>query len=839
MKFKGFIGASYQLDSLNVDAQACVNLYPEIIESGAGKAAQVAYLRGTPGLEGILEVGDGPLRLVHVDSIGRIFVVSGNRIFRAIPLADWELKIKPTAYADAVDIDQDPGGDVDTTAHSLTVTGHGYYTGLKVHLASTGSLPTGLTVETDYWVIVVNNNSFKLATSLANAVAGTNLLLADRGAGVMSVLPQIPGYVTGIRVGDIDVADDELTASDHDLYTGLKVRLSVVGPVPTGLALLTDYYVIRTSNGAFKLATSIASASAGTADVDITEVSSDEWMAQLLTATGEDGGDPFTMSTNTGEVRAASMSFGGDGTDSSTIFVDGANNYLFRDDDGDTTLDVLGGLPFAEIVFNLTDDVTVASTTDVDNLTDGGTLTLTDSTSDFGSPSAIPTSQIWIHFYTLNAKDYKMVIRAGMGASLTTEQFVYYMKYGFYPGKFIVYNNFSQFGVIPGALVPVPRSQFTFTGGGASESAITVAAADPTGPFTAEELTGLEYGSVPTATDIVWSDGYFILSEGNTNRFRVSGLQDFNIDTLSFASSEGSPDIVLALEILNRYLYVFNEKTTEVYANTGNADFPFERIQGGFIEVGCAAAGSVVKAGSSICFLGRSVDGEGIVYALDGLQPQRISTHAIEQAIRSYADTSAATAYSYQSGGHAFYVLNFDEATWVYDFSSRLWHQRAYTNAGVLERHRAQHCAYALAHKVHLVGDYETNKLYAMSEDVYSDDGDAITRLRAFPYVSNGRNRVFCSSLQIDMETGVGLDGGVQGSNPTVMLDWSNDNGNTWSSESWALADAGSGQIGDHTKRVIWNRLGSFRSRVFRIKITDPVKVRLIDADIEIEGGSN
>ncbi len=89
------------------------------------------------------------------------------------------------------------------------------------------------------------------------------------------------------------------------------------------------------------------------------------------------------------------------------------------------------------------------------------------------------------------------------------------------------------------------------------------------------------------------------------------------------------------------------------------------------------------------------------------------------------------------------------------------------------------------------------------------------------------------------MEVGIGLDGDVQGSDPAVMLDWSNDGGHTWSSESWALADAGSGEIGDYSKRVIWNRLGSFRQRVFRVKITDPVKIRLIDAQIEVESGTS
>lgn len=48
MIFPGFIGPTYQSRSLIADAEQCVNLYPEIVESGAGKNKVVLY--GTPGL---------------------------------------------------------------------------------------------------------------------------------------------------------------------------------------------------------------------------------------------------------------------------------------------------------------------------------------------------------------------------------------------------------------------------------------------------------------------------------------------------------------------------------------------------------------------------------------------------------------------------------------------------------------------------------------------------------------------------------------------------------------------------------------------------------------------
>ncbi len=353
------------------------------------------------------------------------------------------------------------------------------------------------------------------------------------------------------------------------------------------------------------------------------------------------------------------------------------------------------------------------------------------------------------------------------------------------------------------------------------------------------DFSAFGYASVSNATHVINIDGYFIFCKSNSNQFHVSDINSLNVSALSFASAEGDPDNILAIIDNQRDLWVLGERATEVYTNTGNADFPFERVQGGFIEKGIAAKFSLAKIDNIIFWLGRDHSGQGIVYAAQGLTPQRISTHAIETAIQGYADMSTAVAYTYQSGGHSFYVINFAEATWVYDMSTRLWHQRAYTNSGTLERHRASFCAFIPEFGIHMVGDYANNKIYKFNDDYYTDDTVAITRMRASPHVSNGLKRIFCKSFQLDMETGIGLDGGVQGSNPMIMLQYSDDGGHTWSSEAWASAEQTAGQIGAYSTRVIWRRLGKFRDRIFRIKITDPVKVALIGAELDIEMGAS
>lgn len=359
-------------------------------------------------------------------------------------------------------------------------------------------------------------------------------------------------------------------------------------------------------------------------------------------------------------------------------------------------------------------------------------------------------------------------------------------------------------------------------------------------PFTQTFGTFASFGypQVDNASHVELLDGYFIYNKRPTNTFFVSNWNNITVNPLSFASSEGDPGAIQGLIRRGRELRLITERTTEVWQDTGNADFPFERIPGGFFEMGAIAPDSIAKIGDSIFWLGRDEKGQGIVYMASGLQPQKISTFAIEYAISQSSLMRLASAFAYQSGGHSFYVLNLDIGTWVYDLSTGQWHERCYTNSGTLERHRANTHQFCQSTEDHIVGDYSNNKVYRFNDSFYMDDTDFITRMRTFPHISASRKILFYNSLDIDMETGVGLNSG-QGSDPQVMLDWSNDGGHTWSSESFASLGKQIGGVGNYKARVRWTRLGQSRDRVFRVKITDPVPVTIMNAELDAVAGAS
>jgi len=374
------------------------------------------------------------------------------------------------------------------------------------------------------------------------------------------------------------------------------------------------------------------------------------------------------------------------------------------------------------------------------------------------------------------------------------------------------------------------------------------------------------------AVNVGYLDGYFVYNQPNSQTVWITSLLDgLSVDPLDFASAEGSPDGLVSLIVDHRELWLFGTDSTEVWYNSGEADFPLTRIQGAFNEIGCVAPYSVAKLDNGIFWLGADARGQGIVYRANGYTGQRVSTHAIEYAIQSYSVISDAVAYTYQQEGHAFYVLSFPTAgkTWVYDVAVNSWHERAGFLNGDFVRHRSN-CQAAFNNVPH-VGDYETGNVYVLDLSVYADNGLPQKWLRSWRALPTGQNdlkRTAQHMLQLDCESGVGLSGieplsvesyipittetdtvlltesgeellladsGTQGVDPQVMLRFSDDGGHTWSNERWA----GMGRLGQYSKRVIFRRLGmttKLRDRVYEISGTDPVKIVIMGAELIVSG---
>lgn len=178
----------------------------------------------------------------------------------------------------------------------------------------------------------------------------------------------------------------------------------------------------------------------------------------------------------------------------------------------------------------------------------------------------------------------------------------------------------------------------------------------------------------PAATDCIFFDGYFCVTVLNTGRMNISKLYDgTSWDALDFVTAEASPDNLVGIGSTQQNIWLFGDHTIEIYYNSGNTDFPFERVPGGIIDIGC-------KSLTSLAYI------EGVLYWLSdeltvvnskGYGFNVISTTGINYQISTYDTVDDAVGYTYTLEGFVFYVLDFptENKTWVCNVKTGMWHE--------------------------------------------------------------------------------------------------------------------------------------------------------------------
>ena len=349
---------------------------------------------------------------------------------------------------------------------------------------------------------------------------------------------------------------------------------------------------------------------------------------------------------------------------------------------------------------------------------------------------------------------------------------------------------------------------------------------------TLAEITDVDFPD--TVTRCAYQDGYFLVVGDATQKVYWNETPGSGSawNGLDFGSAEGAPDNLVGIISDHRELWLPGTESMEIWINTGDADAPFQRSGNTFIEQGCAAGGTLKAMNNTVYWLGQGKDGQGIVFKAEGYSPRRISDHALETAIAGYSTISDAFAFCWQMAGHSFYALTFPtaDATWLYDAATEKWFEWAWRDPADNEFHRHRSNCCVFFNGKHLVGDWETGKVYSLEPNTYTDAGDPLKMLRRTQCLNDEGSRLFYESVEIDMETGVA---NADEDDPQVMLRYSNDGGHTWSNEKLKSI----GQTGQYGKRVKFGPTGAGRNRVWELSITDPVKRAVFGAFARVEKG--
>lgn len=327
------------------------------------------------------------------------------------------------------------------------------------------------------------------------------------------------------------------------------------------------------------------------------------------------------------------------------------------------------------------------------------------------------------------------------------------------------------------------------------------------------------------AVSVDFLDGYFIFAQED-GKFVHSDINDASsIDALAFAFAESRPDGLQRIVAHRGAAIALGETSMEVFENAGTQPFAFAPIRSD-IEIGLLARYSLARVQESLVW----VDQHGQVQLMNGIEPQRISDHQLENQIAKLTDTqrrALRATYGYFEG-HQFYILTSDLWTYAYDKTTGSWSEMSSESEVNLTYQNS-----AEFNREVIFGAADDGKLYTWSTDSHDDDGDGYTMIAQSAPVSFFPNGGIVDRLSVDMVRGVGdNDGDADAENPKVMLDWSTDGGKTFSGGRVAEI----GRAGEYETRIDFNRLGAFGRNgiIFRLQSSSKVRRGIMRSDATI-----
>lgn len=326
------------------------------------------------------------------------------------------------------------------------------------------------------------------------------------------------------------------------------------------------------------------------------------------------------------------------------------------------------------------------------------------------------------------------------------------------------------------------------------------------------------------AVDITATDDYFVFEDPNSISFFISNLSDGKTySALDFASKFRKPDRINGIIAYKGEVWLCGTKTIEVWQNSGNNLFPFQRRDDVFIEMGLAAPRALVIAADFLYGFVKSRTGGYAFVEFDSYNAKVISSKAVMSQVNKLSAPSDCICYAYSKDGHEFIDWTFptDNKTFTYDISNITWVIRSsFVNSTYGRLLGNCHC---FAYGKSLIGDFNSGKIYNQSSTTYTENGVPLKRQIYSPPVYFGGKRGFIHRLQIDVQTNVGP-------NKTFTLEMSTDRGNTWQLiDTYTIPTNGDGQI-------YTTSLGSSFCFHFRITCTDDCNFAVLgfqaDADI-------
>ena len=320
-------------------------------------------------------------------------------------------------------------------------------------------------------------------------------------------------------------------------------------------------------------------------------------------------------------------------------------------------------------------------------------------------------------------------------------------------------------------------------------------------------LAAVTFPDSANVTKVVVGGSRLVAIRADTEKFYWSDVLSTTIDALSFASAEQQPDRLKDILFWSDSLILFGSETVEFWPNTGDADLPFQVLEGRTYRKGIRGTGCATLFGPSFAWV--SETHQICLEAPD----QVISGPGLEAKIQ---DSTACGLWTFHLEGTEFLAVTLDTETWVYSYRSRLWSQfESAEQDNWLPRCFAGD----------VFGSSVDGTTFEFGTGWEDAGGTLERRFRAgAPFDAGG---MILSN--VTLRTNPGNTGYLSGTyaNPTIEMRSSRDGGRTWG--AWRMASLG--EQGEYRKRVQWLACGmaSRPGVMLEFRVSDPVDFRVSD----------
>lgn len=389
---------------------------------------------------------------------------------------------------------------------------------------------------------------------------------------------------------------------------------------------------------------------------------------------------------------------------------------------------------------------------------------------------------------------------------------------------------------------------------------------DDDNPFTT--LTNVT--NITKALNLITYHNYFIYVDEFAKTFFWSAVDNPNSwNPLSFATAEFSGDSIVALQAIKDHLWIFGQRSIEVWADDGTT--PFRKIPGAVFNTGAISKYSMCFVGDEVAFLGTDTGGSLGVYITEGLTIKKISNEFVETEIQKRPISQGLAKkwhfFTHLGIDRSFLVLNYWYETnpgnsdsgaskcFVWDQQTGMWHERQtgtystwqyLTSATLRDNPFGKPITYVASSSFKSSATNTLDKIAPfITTENFTNTTINIIKTRITDHVRQDNRHLFHTRVFLEAQTMAGgpvnydpvvISTGWSGTHANINLQYSDNDGLTW---KVIKPEKQFGFSNTTTKRVEWFRLGRSLDRIYKWTSNSTAPLYISGAYADITGGEH